>query len=788
MKKILIGSRKSNLAMTQSNIIKEKILAVSNNIEIEIIPISTKGDRRLDINWKSSNESLKGLFTSELEKALLNNEIDIAVHSLKDMPTDFNSKLIITYVDKEDERDVFVSDKYNCIDELPKNSIVGTSSIRRELQLRKLRPDLEYKIIRGNIETRINKMLGGEYDAIILAAAGLKRTNNCQYLKQFFNDDELISASGQGILCLETRKKDKYIMEILEKITDEDTVIKAEVERTFSKIFDGGCSVPMGCNAIINRDRILFRGMYFYNGVRYDGYVEGFKYEGEAVAYRLSNQIKNQYCSEKGTVYLVGAGPGNYELLTLKAHRLITQADCILYDRLVSDEILDNIKPSCKLVYVGKDNHEKGLSQKLINEQIINAAFDYKIIVRLKSGDPFIFGRGFEEILAIKKYNINYEIVPGISSFIGASAYSGIPLTDRNTSSDIHIFSGHGKNNECNLDYKQIVKLDGTLIFFMAIRNVKEIVKNLMINGKNENEQIAFVENATTSDQRVVISTFCEVLNSDVTTKIKAPAIIIVGDTVALNKKGEWFNKDRQLTLLSTRESKHFKNFEEVANNYKFSCLSAPQIEICEVSNLQDDLGYDIILFNSVNGVNHFLRLQPNFNFENKVIGAVGIKTKQVLENYGVEVLIVPKVYNMEQLLEITVNNYKNSSILIVGSKQTRLDINKWNRRVNNKLMHYVTYDTRMVECDYNSLKAQINKSNVICFFSASGIESFLENIKYKRDILHSKKIASIGEYTSKVLNDNGIDVDIKAKVSTQEGLISAIKDYYNLESEKNNV
>ncbi|MFV0425016.1 MAG: hydroxymethylbilane synthase [Bacilli bacterium] len=781
MKKIVIGARTSNLALTQAKIVKEELLSKHKNIEIEIIPFTTKGDKRLDINWKTSNESLKGLFTTELENALLENEIDIAVHSLKDMPTKHNEDLKIAgYINQEDERDAFVSAKYHNIEDLPIGAIVGTSSMRRELQLQELRSDLNCRVIRGNIETRINKMLTGEYDAIILAAAGLHRTSNTKYLRSYFEDEEMISASGQGILCLETRSDDFYIQEIIDKIKDDDVTLKAKVERVFSQIFDGGCTTPMGCNAKIIGNRISFKGMYFHNNIRYDGYVEGYKSESEAISYRLSNQIKSQYVKQKGKVYLVGAGPGEYELLTLKAHRLIQNADCILYDRLISNEIIKNINSNCKLIYVGKENHQGGLSQSLINEQIVNAAFDCKTVIRLKSGDPFIFARGFEEIQVLKNYGIDFEIVPGISSFAGASAYSGIPLTDRNHSSDLHIFSGHGKQNEMNLDFHKIANLGGTLIFFMAIRNIKFIVENLIENGKNANTPIAFIENATTSDQHITISYLKEILETDVIARVKAPAIVIIGEVVSLNEKGKWFNMNKQITLLSTREERNFKSFESTCVDYSFKSLCAPQIETVET--ISEDIkfdNYDIILFNSSNGVKNFVKQFPRCDLNSKIIGSVGIKTKEILESYGANVKILPKVYNMEKLLETTVSLYNSESILVVGSKQTKLDLNKWRRRIHNNLHHCITYDTKMIENDFLILQEQICQSNVLCFFSASGVESFMKNIKCRYELLDAKKIASIGPYTTIALNKYGIDVDIEAIESTQEGLIKSIKEYY---------
>ncbi|MDF9866490.1 uroporphyrinogen III methyltransferase/synthase [Bacilli bacterium PM5-3] len=782
--KIIIGTRASNLARKQAGIIKNLLEKSYSSVNVEIKTYTTKGDQRLDINWKNSPESLKGLFTSELEIALLNNEIDIAVHSLKDMPADIHHDLCVGgYFDYQDERDVLLSIKYDDLRSLPANAVVGTSSSRREMQLKSLRDDLDIRVIRGNIETRIKKMENNEYDAIILAAAGLIRTNNLKYAKYYFNDDEMISASGQGILCLETRKHDIELNNLIKAIEEADTTIKAEVERTFSKIFDGGCTTPMGCNAKIIDERITFKGMYYHNGTRYGGYVEGYLFEKEAIAYRLVNQIKNQYCKDKGKVSLVGAGPGNVELLTIKAYNAIKEADCILYDRLIGNEILEIANENAHLEYVGKENYERGLSQALINEQLVAASFKYKKIVRLKSGDPFIYGRGYEELQALALYNIECDIIPGLSSFSAASTYGNIPLTDRHTSSSIHIFSGHGKNNSENLDYEKIAKLKGTLVFYMAIKNIKNIVSKLIEYGLNSSQKIAFIENASTIDQRVITSTLLEVSTTDLSDKVKSPAIIIIGDVVGLRTKNQWLDRKQNVTLLSTRESKYYPSFEKHARDYNFSSLSAPQIKIVEIpkNNNIDFDEYDIILFNSANGVRYFNRNYDRNILKDKIIGSVGLKTSEEINKMNYDVTIMPKVFNMEELLTNTINLYPNKNVLVVASLQTQLDIEVWKRRVANKISLLITYDTHKVDNDYQTLKEQINNSNVICFFSSSGVKSFLSNIHYELELLDAKKIASIGPYTSKTLKEYNVNVDIEAKTATQEGLIDEIKEFYNV-------
>ncbi|EDP74747.1 uroporphyrinogen-III C-methyltransferase [Hydrogenivirga sp. 128-5-R1-1] len=233
-----------------------------------------------------------------------------------------------------------------------------------------------------------------------------------------------------------------------------------------------------------------------------------------------------------GKVYLVGAGPGDPELLTLKAVKVISSADVILYDRLVCDEVLSYAKPECKLVYVGKEDGKHTIPQEEINRLLVYYASSHERVVRLKGGDPFIFGRGGEEALYLKRYGIPYEVVPGVSSLYSVPAYAGIPLTFRGVASSFAVVTGHeATGKEKSIDWKAFKDID-TLVILMGVKNRQRIAQELVKLGRKPSEPVAFVERGTTPEQRVVVSTLGEVAKDP--PEVSPPAIMVVGQVVGL--------------------------------------------------------------------------------------------------------------------------------------------------------------------------------------------------------------------------------------------------------------
>lgn len=263
---------------------------------------------------------------------------------------------------------------------------------------------------------------------------------------------------------------------------------------------------------------------------------------------KMLNLIKfqNDHSSKAfGKVYLVGAGPGDPELLTLKAYRLLQTADVILYDALISDEILDLVGKKTHKIYVGKRANAHHLNQIEINQLLVLHAKNGKSVVRLKGGDPFIFGRGGEELQALQQHQIPFEVIPGITAASGCASYAGIPLTHRDHAQSVQLVTAHQKDN-AKVDWKALAKGQQTLVFYMGLMKNKQISHSLISNGLNPLTPVAVIENGTRNNQRVftaTISQLCELVKSN---KLQMPALIIVGEVVALSKQLAWFCPTQQ--------------------------------------------------------------------------------------------------------------------------------------------------------------------------------------------------------------------------------------------------
>lgn len=291
--KITIGTRGSILALAQAEKVKEMLEERNKHVEVELKVIVTTGDKDFRDFKKIQGTSQKDLFVKEIEKEMLEGIIDLAVHSLKDMPQETPTGLLnACFPLREDNADVLISRNGKKLMELEPNSVIGTGSTRREVELLNLRKDIQIKPIRGNIHTRLRKLDDGEYDAIILAAAGLKRVGLDGRITERFNSQDFIPAPGQGILCIQCRKDDEKILELLQILEDKEVRIMCETEREFSRIFDGGCHTPIGCSSKIMGENIEIQGMFNHNGKRIFEKITGLKYDGVKLAEELANKIK----------------------------------------------------------------------------------------------------------------------------------------------------------------------------------------------------------------------------------------------------------------------------------------------------------------------------------------------------------------------------------------------------------------------------------------------------------------------------------------------------------------
>ncbi|WP_337742569.1 hydroxymethylbilane synthase [Fusobacterium gonidiaformans] len=293
---IILGSRGSILALAQTNWVKEQLEKYHPELSFSIQIIETQGDKDLHSHFGNSQSSLKSFFTKEIEKSLLEGEIDIAVHSMKDVPSISPAGLICGAIPiREDVRDVLISRSGKPLAELPQGAIIGTSSLRRIQNIKKIRPDLEIKALRGNIHTRLRKLEEEQYDAIILAAAGLKRVKLEEKITEYLDPTVFPPAPAQGALYIQCREEDIEVQKILQSIHNKNLEKVLVVEREFSKIFDGGCHTPMGCYSNLQGDTLEFFAMYSHENKRYQTKVVENLSKGKDIARMAAQKIEKMF-------------------------------------------------------------------------------------------------------------------------------------------------------------------------------------------------------------------------------------------------------------------------------------------------------------------------------------------------------------------------------------------------------------------------------------------------------------------------------------------------------------
>ena len=482
---------------------------------------------------------------------------------------------------------------------------------------------------------------------------------------------------------------------------------------------------------------------------------------------------------KKGKVYIIGAGPGDFELLTIKAKRIIENSDCIVYDRLISEDILRLAKKDAELIYLGKGNTEGGLIQDEINETLVKKCLDGKNVARVKGGDPFVFGRGGEEIEALVKNEIDFEVIPGITSSISVPAYAGIPVTHRGLARSFHVFTGHTMENGKWHNFENIAKLEGTLVFLMGVKNLDLIVGDLIKFGKNSKTPVAIIEKGATKNQRVTVGTLENILELVEKNKILPPAITIIGEVVELRENFKWFKNDiLAKKILVTRDKKQAK---EMSDNISKRGAIPVELPFIEIENLKIDLEslkkYKAILFNSPNGVNAFFENLKDIRILSNIkIGAVGVKTKEVLENYKIIPDFIPEEYLVDRLAEEVVKfTNENDNILIVTSDISPCNIEKYNSLYKRNYEKVVAYNTKKLKVDREKIIEALKDIDIITFLSSSTVEAFYESLDGDFFILGDKKIASIGPMTSETIKRLGMKVSYEAEKYTADGLLDII-------------
>ena len=487
--------------------------------------------------------------------------------------------------------------------------------------------------------------------------------------------------------------------------------------------------------------------------------------------------------ANKGKVYIMGAGPGDLELLTLKGKRAIEEADCVVYDRLINPRILDFAKKDAEMIYLGKGNTEGGVIQDEINRTIVTKALEGKTVARVKGGDPFVFGRGGEEIQSLFDNGISFEVIPGITSSISVPAYAGIPVTHRGVARSFHVFTGHTMEDGTWHNFEAIAKLEGTLVFLMGIKTLPIIVSDLVKNGKDPKTPVAIIEKGATADQRVTVGTLENIIEKSKERKIVPPAITIIGEVVNLRETFKWF-EDKNLfgkKILVTRDKNQAGEFSNKIEKMGGVAVELPFIEIESVLSKvtpEDLKEYSALLFNSPNGVREFMKKVDDIrSLAHLKIGAVGSKTKELLEEYKIKADFMPEEYMVAKLAELSLEYTKaGEKILIITSDISPCDTDKFNSMYDREFHKIVAYNTKKIIREKAEVCDALNKVEVVTFLSSSTVDAFYASIDGDLECVKNIKFASIGPVTSETMKKYGFSVDYEAKVYDINGILDALK------------
>ena len=502
----------------------------------------------------------------------------------------------------------------------------------------------------------------------------------------------------------------------------------------------------------------------------------------------------------KAKVYLVGAGPGDPGLITVKGKECIQNADVIIYDYLASPALLNYARKSAELIYVGKKGGDHTLSQEEINALIVEKAKSGGMVCRLKGGDPFIFGRGGEEAEVLFKEELSFEVVPGVTSAIAAAAYAGIPLTHRQLTSTLAFVTGHEDpdKEETSINWSSLASGIGTLVFFMGVKNLPNITRNLIDHGKSADTPVALIQWGTTSSQKTVTGTLDKIAEKARTAGIKAPAIIVIGDVVHLRNKLKWFEQRPLLgkRIVVTRARQQASDLVGLLSDLGAECLEYPTIKIMPPKDLEpvkqavENLSaYDWIVFTSVNGVDYFFEQLFAAGKDVRALGrmktaAIGPATAGRLREFGLTSDIIPKTYRAESVIEAFKDQQlKDKKILLPRAAAARPILPKELKKMGAEVEEIPAYETLKVTESTDDLVQQLEdrRIDLITFTSSSTVKNFkalLPSENFKK-LIQGVTIASIGPITTDTASELGFEVHITADSYTIPGLVDAILQHY---------
>ena len=493
-----------------------------------------------------------------------------------------------------------------------------------------------------------------------------------------------------------------------------------------------------------------------------------------------------------GKVYLVGAGPGDAGLLTLRGAALIERADLVALDALVSPDIAARIPRGTEVIYVGKRASAHALPQDQINQLLVSEAKKGKIVVRLKGGDPFVFGRGGEEAEELLAAGVPVEIVPGISSSIAGPAYAGIPVTHRSYATSVTLVTAHeADSGSTGIKWPALAQLDGTIVFMMGFANLPSICHKLMEYGMEGDRGCAVISKATRFDQRTVIGTLRNIEARVAEANLETPALIVVGDVVKLHETLNWFENKPLFgkRVVVTRAREQASELKRLLEESGAQVLQFPTIEIVppeswESLDAATDSSYDWLIFTSTNGVDAFFgRLfalgKDVRSLASTKVAAVGQATADALRARGLNPDVVPERFISTDLLPLLPEDQRGIRTAVIRAEEGRDELITELRRRGGAVDLAIAYRTIAADDDLEELRALIaaDRIDVVTFTSGSTVDNFFAKLTddERSRILRRAQIVSIGAATTEAIRRYGKAPDAVAEKATIPAMRDAV-------------
>ncbi len=504
----------------------------------------------------------------------------------------------------------------------------------------------------------------------------------------------------------------------------------------------------------------------------------------------------------QGRVILVGAGPGDPDLITVRGANAIQNADVLIYDYLANPLLLDYTSEDCEKIYVGKKGGDHTATQDEINELIVAKAEAGNCVVRLKGGDPYLFGRGGEEVSVLNIHNVPFEVVPGIPAAVGMAAYAGIPLTDRRHCSQVTIVTGNEDptKDESSVNWAEIAKFNGTIVVYMGVRNLPRIAQKLLDCGLNGTTPVSLVEWATTPNQRVVTGELETIGHLAEQNGVKAPALIVIGQVNDLRPELQWF-ESRPLfpkRILVTRSRAQASKLSEKLQELGAEVLEMPVIAIEESESVEeldkavDELStYDWVVFTSVNGIDAFMGRIAEAGLDSRAfadvhIATIGSATTERLADFGLNTDLQPPKFTGKTIYEelAKMEELQGRKLLLPRADIASPELRELCTEAGAEVTDLAAYRTVPADFDGDALRELIVAGQIdgVTFTSSSTVKFFVQGLgeRFVQEYARQFAALSIGPVTSATLREFGIEPAIEAEQHDIPGLVAAIKNHFH--------